>query len=73
MDIKEMKGENNADLAIKKLRVLQEMFYKHNVTDNDLFNFTNEIIKIMDNASKDINTNFEDMSRKLTDFMNGKR
>lgn len=69
----ETKGENNADLAIKQMRVLQSMFYRHDVTDNDLFNFTNEIIKIMENASKDIHTNFEDMSRKLTDFMNGKR
>lgn len=67
-----MKGENNADLAIKKLRILQEMFFKHDVSDNDLFNFTNQIIKIMENASKDINTNFETVSKQLTDFMNGK-
>ncbi len=70
---KEIKGENNVDLAIKKLRVLQEMVFRHDLTNNDLFNYTNEIIKIMENASKDIHTNFEDISRKLTDLMNGKQ
>jgi hypothetical protein len=44
-----MKGENNADL-IKQMRILQELFY--DVTDNDLFARTNEIIQIMEMASK---------------------
>jgi hypothetical protein len=68
-----IKQVNNADLAIKKLRILQEMYFRHDVTDNDLFNYTNEIIKQVEMAAKDINTNFEDVSKKLTDFMNGKR
>jgi hypothetical protein len=68
-----MKGENNADLAIKQMRILQELFYRHDVTDNDLFARTNEIIQIMEMASKDIHTNFEEVSRSLTEMMNGKR
>jgi hypothetical protein len=67
-----MKGENNADLAIKQMRILQELF-RHDVTDNDLFARTNEIIQIMEMASKDIHTNFEEVSRSLTEMMNGKR
>ena len=34
------KGENNVDLAIKQMRILQTLFYRHDVTDNDLFNKT---------------------------------
>jgi hypothetical protein len=68
-----MKGENNADLAIKQMRILQELFYRHDITDNDLFARTNEIIQIMEMASKDIHTNFEEVSRSLTEMMNGKR
>jgi len=67
-----MKNENNADLAIKQMRILQQLFYRHDVTDNDLFNRTNDIIKIMETASKDINTNYEELSKSLTDLMNGK-
>jgi hypothetical protein len=67
-----MKNENNADLAIKQMRILQQLFYRHDVTDNDLFNRTNDIIKIMEAASKDINTNYEELSKSLTDLMNGK-
>lgn len=68
-----IKQENNADLAIKKLRILQGMFFRHDLSDNDLFNYTNDIIKQVELAAKDINTNFEDVSKKLTDFMNGKQ
>lgn len=66
------KGENNADLAIKELRNLQSMFYRHDVSDNDLFQYTNKVIDIMEQASKDIRTNFEEVSKSLTDLMNGK-
>ena len=67
-----MQGENNADLAIKQLRILQQLFFRHDVTDQDLFNRTNEIINIMENASKEIRTNYNDVSKALTDLMNGK-
>jgi hypothetical protein len=53
------------------MRILQELFYRHDVTDNDLFARTNEIIQIMEMAS--IHTNFEEVSRSLTEMMNGKR
>jgi hypothetical protein len=55
------------------MRILQELFYRHDITDNDLFARTNEIIQIMEMASKDIHTNFEEVSRSLTEMMNGKR
>jgi excinuclease UvrABC helicase subunit UvrB len=70
--INDMQGENNADLAIKQLRILQQLFFRHDVTDQDLFNRTNEIINIMENASKEIRTNYNDVSKALTDLMNGK-
>lgn len=66
------KGENNADLAIKQMRILQQLFFRHDVTDQDLFNRTNEIIKIMEDASREIRTNYEEVSKALTDLMNGK-
>jgi NAD+--asparagine ADP-ribosyltransferase len=66
------KGENSADLAIKQLRILQNMFYRHDVSDNDLFNYTNGIIGIMEKASNEIRTNYEEISSKLTDLMNGR-
>ena len=74
-EIKELdkKGENSADLAIKQLRVLQQMIYRHDVSDNDLFKSTNEIIKTMEEASKDLNQNFTEISKRLTNYMNGKK
>lgn len=65
------KGENNVDVAMRQLRVLQGMFYRYDLTDNDLFSYTNEIIKTMEMASQEIRTNYEDVSRHLTDLMNG--
>lgn len=61
---------NNVDLATQKLRELQSMIYDYNTSPNDLFKFTNEIMPFMDRASKEIQTNYKDISEKLTAQMN---
>ena len=61
---------NNVDLATQKLRELQSKIYDYNVSPNDLFKFTNEIMPFMDKASKEIQTNYKTISEKLTKQMN---
>jgi hypothetical protein len=61
---------NNVDLATQKLRELQSKIYDYNTSPNDLFKFTNEIMPYMDKASKEIQTNYKEISQKLTDHMN---
>jgi len=63
-------GKNNVDLAIEQLRTLQSMFYRHDLSDNDLFNYTTKIIDTMEKASKEINTNYAEISSKLTKLWN---
>ena len=61
---------NNVDLATQKLRELQSMIFDYNVSQNDLFKKTNEIMPFMDRASAEIQTNYKDISEKLTKQMN---
>jgi hypothetical protein len=61
---------NNVDLATQKLRELQSMIYDYSKSPNDLFKFTNEIMPYMDRASKEIQTNYKEISEKLTQQMN---
>jgi len=61
---------NNVDLATQKLRELQSLIYDYNTSPNDLFKFTNEIMPFMDKASKEIQTNYREISEKLTAEMN---
>jgi hypothetical protein len=61
---------NNVDLATQKLRELQSKIYDYNVSPNDLFAFTNEIMPFMDKASKEIQTNYKTISEQLTRQMN---
>ena len=61
---------NNVDLATQKLRELQQKIFDYNTSPNDLFKFTNEIMPFMDRASKEIQTNYKDISEKLTAQMN---
>jgi len=61
---------NNVDLATQKLRELQSMIYDYNTSPNDLFKFTNEIMPFMDRASREIETNYKEISEKLTAQMN---
>lgn len=61
---------NNVDLATQKVRELQTMIYDYSISQNELFAKTNEILGFMDKASKEITTNYKDISKKLTDHMN---
>lgn len=61
---------NNVDLAIQKVRELQQLFFSPDSSPNSLFKASQEVIEFMDRASKEINTNYEEISRKLTEQMN---
>tara|TARA_R110000772_G_scaffold96495_3_gene195185 strand:- start:1234 stop:1440 length:207 start_codon:yes stop_codon:yes gene_type:complete len=61
---------NNVDLATQKLRELQTKIYDYNVSPNDLFKITNDIMPFMDRASQEIQTNYKTISEKLTKQMN---
>jgi hypothetical protein len=66
----EKRDVNSVDLATQQIRQLQQMFFRHDVTAQDLFNFTNKILDTMADASKEINTNYKEISEKLTKHMN---
>lgn len=65
---------NNVDLAIIKLRELQQLFYSSDASPNILFKKSGEIFEYMEKASKEIKINYEEVSRKLTEeFNTGKK
>jgi len=53
---------NSVDLAIRKVRELQSLVYDNNASRTDLFNKCEEVMKEMNNASAEINTNYETIS-----------
>lgn len=55
---------------MEQLRALQGMFFRFDVTDNDLFKEVNKIIATMELARQEINTNYDDISAKLTEHLN---
>jgi len=61
---------NNVDLAIMKLRELQQLFFNSDSSPNSLFKKSLEIAECMEKASKEIKTNYEEISRRLTEEMN---
>lgn len=61
---------NNVDLSIVKMRELQQLFYSSDASPNILFKKSMEIIESMEKASKEIQANYADISKKLTDQMN---
>jgi len=61
---------NNIDLATQKLRELQQKIYDYDTSPNDLFKFTTEIMPYMERASREIETNYKEISEKLTKQMN---
>jgi hypothetical protein len=61
---------NNADLAINAVRQFQSSLFDPAKSTNDLFKETTEIIKILENASKEIRINYDDISDKLTKQLN---
>ncbi len=64
--------KNNVDIAIAEIRELQAMIFDNNLSRNDLFNKTQTIINTMDRASIEINTNYENISQKLTENLNSR-
>jgi len=61
---------NSVDIAITKVRELQSLLYDTNSSPNSLFKKTEEVIQYMNDASREINTNYEEISEKLTKQMN---
>lgn len=61
---------NSVDVAMVKVRELQSMIFDHNISNNDLFKKTQEVIQQMQLASQEIKTNYEEISEKLTKQMN---
>lgn len=62
---------NNVDIAVTKVRQLQQALYDPSKSTNDLFAMTNDILRSMELASTEINTNYEEISRQLTIKLNG--
>ncbi len=63
---------NNVDISIQMLRQLQSMIYDHSLSRNDLFKHTEGVINQMHLASIEINTNYENISQKLTENLNSR-
>lgn len=61
---------NNVDIAITKVRELQGMLFDRSISSQDLFDKSNEVIEHMNKASVEINTNYEEISEKLTAQLN---
>ena len=61
---------NNVDIAIQKVRELQQLFFNPNSSPNSLFKASQELIDYMNKASMEINTNYEEISAKLTEQFN---
>ena len=64
---------NNVNISIVKVRELQAMIYDRNQSPNELFEKTKDIIEQMELASKEIQTNYADVSAKLTEHMRSGR
>ena len=63
---------NNVDIALGKVRELQSQIFSPDASPNSLFKKTQEIVESMNLASKEIQANYEEISRKLTEKMNGR-
>jgi hypothetical protein len=61
---------NNVDIAIARVRELQQMFYSADASPNSLFKKSQEVIEYMEKASIEIRTNYKEISEKLTAHMN---
>lgn len=62
---------NNVDIAKQQLRQLQQKLYDYNVSVNELNKFLEQVVMPqMDLASREIETNYKDISEKLTRHMN---
>lgn len=61
---------NSVDIAINKVRELQSLVYDNNASRTDLFKKCEEVMTYMHDASIEINTNYEEISAKLTRHLN---
>lgn len=61
---------NNVDISINLIRELQSMLYDDSISRKDLFKHTERVIEQMNKASLEINTNYEEISKKLTAAIN---
>ena len=63
---------NNVDITIQKLGEFQELLFSPDSSPNSLFKASLELKEYMLKASVEINTNYETISKKLTEDMNGR-
>jgi len=62
---------NNVDIAKQQLRQLQQKLYDPNISVNELNQFLERtVMQQMDLASQEIETNYRDISEKLTKELN---
>ena len=62
---------NNVDIAKQHLRQLQQKLYDYNASINEINKFLEQVVMPqMDLASKEIETNYRDISEKLTKQLN---
>ena len=61
---------NNVDIAMNKIRELQTLIFDRDSSPNKIFEKTQQIMLYMEKASVEINTNYAEISKKLTAEMN---
>ena len=61
---------NNVDIAMQKVRELQSIIFDKDTSPNKIFQKTQQIMMYMEKGSQEIKTNYEEISRKLTEQMN---
>ena len=61
---------NNVDIAMRDLRSLQSMILDNKVSNQKVFDHSCLLQQRLEMASKEIKTNYEEISRKLTEQMN---
>lgn len=62
--------KNNVDICMELMRQFQAYIFNPDASPNKLFQKTNEIMNYLEKASKEINTNYAEISRKLTEQLN---
>ena len=64
---------NNIDIVELKLKQLKQALHNPNKSVMDLEKMIDDMQENIKKASAEIDINYEDISERLTDFMNGKR
>lgn len=63
-------NQNNVDRAIQLVRQLQAKLFDRKTSPDDIFQFTNQILEVMELARKEINVNYAKISAQLTERLN---